>query len=467
MNHRIGVASLALLGLTVIALEAPRAFFADAGAADEGVTAPGKYFGTSTCSGASCHEKAEARPEPPYLTEYTSWSAVNPDTNQPYDRHSYAFKRLKAKDKGGDERSPEIMKKLNEIEKTSDTAETSERCLTCHGVAVHDYGVGSKNPGAAVGKHKELQGARYRADDGVSCDGCHGPAEKWLKKHDKKNWAINEWKKLGGASGGSLKLYNEDGIYYSKDLELWANQCVRCHLRIDTNLLDAGHPDLNPFELYAQSYLGTPHWRDYTTATPSPEYPAAGPLHASVVWQTGQVAAFRSALEQVEARAKGEKFNKNEPARVEQAIERCKAHWAVLKHALAKISPDDAKAIDEGMTALAVANAAESAPKIREKVVPLVRKAADYKNDVAFVTEVMKAIAADPGILVSKKAAEQGAKALYALNYARLSATSPDALAANPPTEPVMKAVFKMFETFDPKADSFKKALDDIKTALK
>ncbi len=468
MIRRIAMWSLVPLAVLVLAIEAPRAFFEDAGAADEAVAAPGKYFGASTCDGASCHSKGEPRKEPPALQEYSTWSAPNADATPPVvDRHSYAFKRLKPKDKGGDDKSPAIMKKLNELEKTNETAETSERCLTCHGVAVHDYGVGKKNPGAAVGKHKELQGAKYRAEDGVSCDGCHGPAEKWFKKHDKKDWTIKEWNKLGGKTGGSQKLYDDNGIYYSKDLELWANQCVRCHLKIDTNLLDADHPPINPFELFFQStYLPT-HWRDYTTATPSPELPGAGPMHASLVWQTGQAAALRASLEQVAVRAKGDKFNKVDATHLGTSITRVKAHWTVLRHAIAKISADDAKALDEGIEKLDDKTAAESAPKLAEKVGPLVRKAADHKNDLAHVTGVMKALVEDGALLKDDNTAKQGAMALYALNYSRLAQSDAAALAANPPTDAVMKAVYAMLESADPKADAFKKAVEEIKGALK
>jgi hypothetical protein len=468
VNRRMVVLTLIPVGVIVLAFEAPRAFFQDAGAADDAVAAPGKYFGASTCDGASCHSKPEPRKDPPFLQEFTCWNTVNDGV--PQDRHSYAFKRLKPKDKGGDERSPAIMKKLAELEKisTTETAETSERCLTCHGVAIHDYGVGKKNPGAAIGKHKELQGAKYRADDGVSCDGCHGPAEKWLKKHDKKEWTTKEWAKLGGKSGGSQKLYDDNGIYYSKDLELWANQCVRCHLRIDTNMIEAGHPDLNPFELFSQSLYMPAHWRDYTTATPSPELPGAGPMHASLIWQTGQTAAFRSALEQVGIRAKGDKFNKaGDATRMAEALERTKGHWTVLRHAMARISADDAKAIDEMMEKLDDKTAAESAPKLVEKVTPLVRKAADHKNDIGHVTTVMKALVEDAALLANATTATQGAKALYALNYSRLAQTNAEALAANPPTDAVMKAVYAMLEAPDPKGDAFKKALEEIKGALK
>jgi len=459
--RRTVLASLLVL-VALVSAEAVRALFPVARAGDP-IQTPGKYLGASTCSGASCHEKPDKpRDTPPGLQEYTTWSTPNSD-GSPADRHSYAFKRLKPKAKGGDDRSPEIMKKLNEIEKTSETAETSERCLTCHGVAVHDYGVGKSNPGAAVGKHKELQGGKFRPEDGVSCDGCHGPAEKWLKLHDKKNWTIAEWQKQGGKSGGSQKLYDAFGIYFSKDLELWANQCVRCHLRIDTNLIDAGHPDLNAFELFYQNQFVPPHWRDYTTAAPSPELPAAGPMHAAVVWQTGQAVALRASLEQVRVRKDAK------PEHLAAAIERATAHWVTLRHALARFAPDAAKPLDEAMSDLKGSGdaAAKAAEKALEVLKPVARAAADAKCDLASVTDVMKGIANDPQILESQRFAEQATKALYSLGYARLAQTKPDDLLANPPADPVMKAVYAMLEAIDPKADTFKKSLGEIKAALK
>ncbi|MEZ0227965.1 MAG: hypothetical protein ACAI25_05020, partial [Planctomycetota bacterium] len=59
MIRRIAMMSLLPLAVLVLAVETPRAFFKDAGAADEAVAAPGKYFGASTCDGASCHSKGE------------------------------------------------------------------------------------------------------------------------------------------------------------------------------------------------------------------------------------------------------------------------------------------------------------------------------------------------------------------------------------------------------------------------
>ena len=431
--------------------------------------APGKYLGASACDGAQCHGKPEARPEPPYLTEYVSWSAMNGDV--PYDRHSYAWKRLRGAAQGGDDRSPAIMQKLNEIEGTSDKAEQSERCLTCHGVAVHDYGVGKQNPGAAVARHKSLQGARYRNEEGVSCDGCHGPAEKWLKGHDKEGWAQAEWKKLGGKQGGSQKLYDQYGIYYSKDLELWADQCVRCHLKIDTNMLDAGHPDLLAFELFGHNQQ-VPHWRAYSFAEGGdPSLPAAGAAHAAAEWAVGQAVCVRSAAEQLRDRATGTTYDKPNPEHVAAAQRRLGSHWVALRAALKVLAPEAVEPL-EGALAPLLAEGTEAAAlgagavKALELLAPLPRKLADAPLDQAKVVALLEALAGDDAAHADATRAELLMKSLYALAYARLMFVNPDTLFAETPDDALMQAVYQMFESTDPASDSFKAGLAGVRAAL-
>lgn len=432
------------------------------------VVAPGKYLGASACDGAQCHGKAEARPEPPYMTEYVSWSAMNGDV--PYDRHSYAWKRLRAAAQGGDDRSPEIMAKLNQIEGTQDKAEQSERCLTCHGVAVHDYGVGQQNPGAAVGLHKELQGARYRHEEGVSCDGCHGPAEKWLKAHDKAGWAQAEWAKLGGKNGGSQKLYDQYGIYYSKDLELWANQCVRCHLKIDTNLLEAGHPDLLAFELFGHNQQ-VPHWRAYSFAAADPSLPAAGNAHAAAEWAVGQAVCVRSATEQLRDRAAGTAHDKATPEHVAAAQRRLGSHWVALRAALKVIAPAAVEPLQAAIDPLLVEGADAAAlktgtAKVLELLAPLPRQLADAELDQAKVVAILKALSGDDAAHTDATRAELLMKSLYALAYARLMFVNPDTLFAETPDDALMQAIYKMFESTDPASDSFKQGLAGARAAL-
>ena len=60
-------------------------------------------------------------------------------------------------------------------------AETSDRCLVCH----------------AVNAKPELRGPKFDIAEGVHCEGCHGPAEKWLESHAEKGWTHEQSVKLG------------------------------------------------------------------------------------------------------------------------------------------------------------------------------------------------------------------------------------------------------------------------------
>ena len=63
----------------------------------------------------------------------------------------------------------------------------------------------------------ELRGPKFDITEGVHCDGCHGPAEKWLEPHAEKGWTHEQ----------SVKL----GMYDTKNFLLRAEKCVSCHLR--------------------------------------------------------------------------------------------------------------------------------------------------------------------------------------------------------------------------------------------
>src|SRR5581483_2468544 len=100
---------------------------------------------------------------------------------------------------------------------------------------------------------------------------------------------------------------------------------------------------------------------------------------------------------------------------------------------------------------------------------PLVRKAADYATTDAEVVEWMKAIANDPALIANKVNAQQGMRALYALDWAKIAKENPALVAkliengANP-GEPIMQAVYTMFGEDDATA-GYKKALSDVQAA--
>lgn len=433
--------------------------------------APAKFLGVARCGGTNCHGQEQPRQPPPHMNESISWAGVDA-AGFPHDFHSYAWRRLSE-----DPLSPRIMEALNQREGTNDEATSSGRCVTCHGASIHDLGRGRKNPRAPVALYPELRGAMFRKEEGVTCDGCHGPAEKWLKPHEKRGWAAERWNEAGGRDGGGEKLYDELGLYYSKDLVLWAEQCVRCHLRIDTNMLDAGHLDLISFELFGQNEY-TPHWRDYSREQPSPDLPAAGPSHAAVVWIVGQTVTVREAARQLRDRTLGTAHDRVDTAHVRNAIQRLGSHWVALRAGLATLAPDARAPLAAAIDPLLAMERddphdhqalAAGATRVIELLAPLPRRLADLPPgsvDLARVEAIMAALLADRTATADGLRAAVLMRSLYALNYARLSHRDPQALVPNPPTEPVMIALDEMWEDPDPVRESFKAALEKIRAAL-
>ena len=120
---------------------------------------------------------------------------------------------------------------------------TSTRCAGCHSLDV-----------------PENQKARtFDANDGVSCENCHGPASNWLGPHT--------------ARDGNYQKTVALGLYDTRDLIKRNEKCLSCHLGDGTNTVDhemiaAGHPDLY-FEIESFSAVEPRHWKE-----PFPNDPA-------------------------------------------------------------------------------------------------------------------------------------------------------------------------------------------------
>lgn len=223
------------------------------------IVMPGfNYEGAASCSGSGCHSE----PEP---TEQSGqWIGNEVDIWAQWDPHAKGFKTL------GNDESKAIADKLNIAD-----AAASDRCLTCHAVAAPP----------------EQQGQLFsHADDAVSCEACHGPGEKWLDPHAKEGWTPQQRTAIGAE--GLLKDF---GLVDTSRIDIRANTCVACHLQIDKDMIDAGHPPLE-FELYAYNY--------YISKNPDAEYyrhwdEATGRQIDARLWATGQAAALEAAQAQV------------------------------------------------------------------------------------------------------------------------------------------------------------------------
>jgi hypothetical protein len=181
------------------------------------------YIGAGGCNSSNCHgAAAELAPAESRIkgNEYAAWSNA--------DRHARAYQAL-VNARG---------KRMCEILKIADPAH-DKRCAACHVVGSPE---------------KSLS-------DGVACEACHGPAEKWLGPHAVKKDSVS--------SDARHKQNVGSGMTDTKDLVIRAGACLQCHLGdathvVDHDLIAAGHPDL-AFELETFTEAQPAHHRPKPT----------------------------------------------------------------------------------------------------------------------------------------------------------------------------------------------------------
>ena len=177
---------------------------------------PYLYLGATSCSGSACHGSTTPRNKLRIAqNEFYTWSQK--------DDHAKAYEALTKPDS-------KIIAKNLKLAKP----EESERCLVCHAMRVSP----------------ESQGTLYDLTEGVSCESCHGPAEKWLGAHIRKDFDRQK--------GTAVGMYN------TKNLVKRAQKCLECHggmegKVVDHELIGAGHPRLS-FEMDNYTHAMPAHW---------------------------------------------------------------------------------------------------------------------------------------------------------------------------------------------------------------
>ncbi len=195
-----------------------------------------------SCKSSSCHGGAGEK-----RSQYITWSGK--------DFHTRAYAILL------DARSARIGEAL-----TISQPQSSARCTVCH------------SPFQSVAPARLTSTAR--ADEGVSCENCHGAAESWLRGHPRTDWTY--------ATRVSA------GMHDLRNLYVRANACVACHQNVDADILKAGHPEL-VFELDSQSVNEPKHWGE--------DEPGVGPRS----WLVGQAVALREITWALNKASKDEK----------------------------------------------------------------------------------------------------------------------------------------------------------------
>ena len=127
-----------------------------------------------------------------------------------------------------DPNAPKFAKAIN----VADPYDTKSTCVKCHATVV-----------------------RGSADDGVTCESCHGPGSAYLVPHQTK-----------GAYQEALKLGMKDVV---KKPQAWARDCVTCHVLGanpgDAELAAAGHPTGADFDVSRKYVPVALHWTNKYT----------------------------------------------------------------------------------------------------------------------------------------------------------------------------------------------------------
>jgi hypothetical protein len=215
-----------------------------------------KYQGTASCASMDCHHGTG--PAGMKGSEYSLWADRDP--------HSKAYAVL------FEERSKAMLRLYRGLAaKQPSHPEADALCLKCHAISVP--------PEQRGGRGYEEDRLEPVLADGVGCEGCHGPAERWRTTH-----YLGWWKQLS-----HQQKLNDYGLIPTKDLAARVQVCAACHIgapemEVNHQLIAAGHPRLN-FEYTLAHHNYPRHWRE-----------RYGPDFEYRAWVIGQVASARAAL---------------------------------------------------------------------------------------------------------------------------------------------------------------------------
>ena len=185
-------------------------------------------LGTVTCASSLCHGSVKLWKDSNVLqNEYLTWSRI--------DKHARAYNILL------NQRSQRIAQNLG----LKQPAHETKICLDCHAHVIPE----------------ERRGERFKITDGVTCESCHGPAEKWVKTHV-----------APGDSATAQHAANiDDGMYPTSDAVARAKLCMSCHYGnqdklVTHRIMGAGHPRMS-FELDTFTEIAPKHFvvdKDYS-----------------------------------------------------------------------------------------------------------------------------------------------------------------------------------------------------------
>ncbi len=211
------------------------------------------HLGVASCAGP-CHARQSALGVASGAAMRGSEIVVWQDQDTARGRHAQAYNVLLQP------RGRQIARKLG-----IGAPERAGECLSCHADAT------------------SKRGERFQLSDGVSCESCHGGAEKWLNSHY--------------APDATHARNIANGMFPTDNIEARARLCASCHIGaaaadqfVTHRIMGAGHPRLS-FEVELFSSLQMHHVEDQ-------DYAARKPLqNRARVWAVGQAVAMRTSVD--------------------------------------------------------------------------------------------------------------------------------------------------------------------------
>ncbi len=207
-----------------------------------------KSLGVVNCASSLCHGSiASWNGSPVNQNEYVVWSRL--------DKHARAYNLLL------NEKSRRIAANLA----LPQPAHQSRVCLDCHAYV-------PAVPAADT----------FKVSDGISCEGCHGPGERWIASHTEP--------------GATHKANIANGLYPSDQPLARARLCLSCHFGtsdkyVSHRIMAAGHPRMS-FEMETFTNLQPAHF------TVDADYiERKGRFDGVKIWAIGQAVAIGTQID--------------------------------------------------------------------------------------------------------------------------------------------------------------------------
>lgn len=217
------------------------------------------YRGSPSCGNQSCHGQSSSHP---VGGEHQIWIEQDP--------HAKALGVLHNED------SARIVQalRMNDPSRPKHAYE-DQSCLGCHAMS---YSLTTT----------DVKIKKIKLTEAVSCEACHGPAERWLAEHYLSSWTArsNEEKR------------KSFGFISTKDPGTRIDQCAACHIgsagrEVNHDLIAAGHPRL-AFE-YTRFHYAPQYGKHWMERESNPEFEIRA-------WFIGQVSAMRTVVALLHAR---------------------------------------------------------------------------------------------------------------------------------------------------------------------